>query len=1247
LATLLLACAAALPAAPAGGVVDPGSGLPSPRGVPASRIVVKLNAGYDAAALERLLRGARGSAARALVTRLALHGANAARQGRVSAALPSPRVDAIHVIVVPADADPARLAASLALDPAVAYAEPVRPVRVLGLPAPSAVSAPDDPYYSSSGSWGQGYADLWGLRKIEAAAAWPLADGAGVVVAVIDTGVDYGHEDIAANIWENAGEIADNGVDDDGNGYVDDRRGWDFVGALADSAVADNDPADRFGHGTHVAGTIAAVAGNGLGIVGVAPRSRIMALKGLDDTGSGFDDQLAAAIIYAADNGADVINNSWGGRGSSSVLTDAVNYALSKGCLVLAAAGNEGSDAADFFPASIPGVIAVGATDHLDAQADFSNHGSTVAVAAPGGDSSDAGDPNRASENILSLRAAGTDLYGDGLNVVGTNYYRARGTSMACPHAAGVTALILSRHPGWSQTQVTRALTQSADPVSASRYIGAGRVNARRAVSLARVSDAEVAITSPAAGIAVKGSIPILGTAKDDDFVGYSLFWGRGLYPAEWVRFHSSGRQVDGGVLRAAFDTGILREGRIYTLKLVAVDRRGLRARAFARIEVNNLEVRAPLIGDVLRAGDRIAIEGEVARGRRLVIEHRRCGADCESVAWTTKNVALAGGGRLPVPGALLGTWESSATAGPDYHEVRVSVFTGTGTIRETVPDLFLDPTLRLGWPRRVPWYEDLPAPAPASHGALYLLDAGGRRILTLPSLPARFRRALLFREAGTRTRLIVHGTELAPNARGFTVATAAGERTWYWAGNIDPVPSDVDGDGRLETFTYAGGKPPRILAHRVDGTVLPGWPVEVPGDMAGGNLSAPSIADLDGDGYGEIVVNGGGLFDSGTYDADGLYVYRHDGSLLRFIHLPVTNQTHPETAIADLDHDGSPEIVRRYLDAPEDPFVGEKVVVFDAGGRRLPGWPRVTYDQRDGYGGYQATQYINADSTPVLGDLDGDGRDEVVVATMRNVFAPGYDPARPWDGYTVGGRVHAFRTDGSDLPGFPVDLEGSVVVSPALADVDGDGYREIVVTSGDIFAGTVPPATHVLDRFGRELPGWPVALGDDFFGTPPAVGDPDGDGSLEVVVVAGQGWDSSVAVVDAQGRVQSGWPQTGSGFSIRGAVVSDIDGDGLHEVVVPLSNCVQAWNADGSVCAGFPKVTELSMGDAGPAVADLDGDGRTELVGASTWDFNPSLNDFKHRGSIYVWDLEAASRPNRLDWPMLGHDAAHTGCLP
>jgi len=290
-----------------------------------------------------------------------------------------------------------------------------------------------------------GFGNLWGLHNtgqsggtadadIDAPEAWNLTTGSTanpVVVGIIDTGIDYTHPDLAANIWVNAGEIAGNGIDDDGNGYIDDIHGWDFVNN-------DSNPMDDNGHGTHVAGTIAGVGNNGTGVVGVNWSAQVMALKFLDANGSGTTANAVKAVNYATANGARLTNNSWGGGGYSSTLYNAINAARSAGVLFIAAAGNSGSSTASYPAAyNLDNVISVAATDRNDALASFSNYGSSwVDLAAPG-------------VSILSTVPGGYSYYS--------------GTSMATPHVAGVAALAWAYSPDATYAQVRDAILQGAD----------------------------------------------------------------------------------------------------------------------------------------------------------------------------------------------------------------------------------------------------------------------------------------------------------------------------------------------------------------------------------------------------------------------------------------------------------------------------------------------------------------------------------------------------------------------------------------------------------------------------------------------------------------------------------------------------------------------------------------------------------------------------------------------------------------
>ena len=331
----------------------------------------------------------------------------------------------VNVVDLPRDLPVAEAVRAYEDSPDVAYAEPNFKVQ------PSAV--PNDPNYR----------DLWGLNNAsqtggtpdadtDAPEAWNTTTGSfDTVVGVIDEGIDVNHPDLRDNIWTNSGEVAGNKIDDDGNGYVDDVNGYDF--ANNDATVYDPDPISRKGdeHGTHVAGTIAAVGNNGIGVAGVNWQAQVASLKFLGADG-GYTSDAIEAINYAVAEGMDISNNSWGGGGRSQALEDAIRRADSAGHIFIAAAGNGGSDgvgdandATPHYPAgyNLPNVLAVAATDDTDRLASFSNFGATsVDLAGPGG-------------GIMSTLPGG-------------RYGRYSGTSMASPHVAGVAALIESQQPG-------------------------------------------------------------------------------------------------------------------------------------------------------------------------------------------------------------------------------------------------------------------------------------------------------------------------------------------------------------------------------------------------------------------------------------------------------------------------------------------------------------------------------------------------------------------------------------------------------------------------------------------------------------------------------------------------------------------------------------------------------------------------------------------------------------------------------
>jgi len=321
----------------------------------------------------------------------------------------------------------------------------------------TAFEVPDDPRL----------AEQWALHNpdhadIDATQAWEVETGKRrIIVAVVDTGLDPTHPDLRDNLWRNPGETGDgretNGRDDDHNGYVDDVYGWDFV-ANAPLVRDDN------GHGTHVAGIIAARGNNGVGTCGVAWETSLMPVRFLNAQGVGRASDAIAAILYAAANGARILNASWGGSARSQALEEAFEYARRHKVLVIAAAGNAGQDNDLYptYPADFPfdNILSIAATDRDDHLAPFSNFGAQrVDLAAPGVD-------------ILAPFPGGT-------------HRLLSGTSMAAPHVSGVAALVLAHRPGITWRQVMIRLVGGAEPLAslAQTTRSGARLNAYGALS--------------------------------------------------------------------------------------------------------------------------------------------------------------------------------------------------------------------------------------------------------------------------------------------------------------------------------------------------------------------------------------------------------------------------------------------------------------------------------------------------------------------------------------------------------------------------------------------------------------------------------------------------------------------------------------------------------------------------------------------------------------------------------------------
>ena len=388
------------------------------------------------------------------------------------------------------------------------------------------------------------FEEQWNLSLIGMPEAWAIERGnPEVIIAVVDTGFDYTHEDLASQTWVNADEIPDNGIDDDNNGYIDDVRGWDFSeppssDGSGTSQNGDNDPIDESGHGTHVTGIIGAAVDNNVGIAGIAWNCTLMPIRGAGVEGI-RDDRSSAAIVYAVDNGARVINMSWGGRQRSFVLRDAVDYAYARGVVMVAASGNA-SEGASIFPAGYRKVISVAATEQHKRKFYQSNFGAAIDIGAPG-------------NVIVSTH-------------INNRYRPLSGTSMATAHVSGVAALIISKRPSLTHQEVRQILLATTDPITESpELVGAGNLNAARALMASGTLQSHILL--PEAHSGGSNQIDIVGTAGGFKFDTWQLLYGPSAVPTAFQPIHTPSPQQKINETLLVWETASIAEG-IYTVRL-------------------------------------------------------------------------------------------------------------------------------------------------------------------------------------------------------------------------------------------------------------------------------------------------------------------------------------------------------------------------------------------------------------------------------------------------------------------------------------------------------------------------------------------------------------------------------------------------------------------------------------------------------------------------------------------------------
>jgi subtilisin family serine protease len=965
---------------------------------------------------------------------------------------------------------------------------------------PHAHDLPSDEYvqyqYAIHNTGQECPAVVWGSQIMEGGVAdadldlpeaWDLTTASDtVIVAVIDTGIDADHPDIAANLWINAEETPGDSLDNDENGYVDDVYGYNF-------RDDHGDPLDDDGHGTHVAGTISAVANNTIGVAGGAYNVKIMSCKFLS---GGTSEDAAEAITYAVDNGARILNNSWGGP-ANPFVADAVDYAVAQGAIVFASAGNSGSTVPSS-PVSLDNVVGVAATDKWDAKAGFSCYGDWVEMSAPG-------------VNILSLRADSTDMFAEAAEPLvhifpypDGAYYLSCGTSMSCPYACAAAAMVASYHPGATYDEIVGRVLAGCDPIDEENkpfagLLGAGRANVLNSLTITpaphliyascEVDDSSgngdgrldpgetAALTVTLRNLwenaqSVSGVLsspdPLVTVVSPVGFYGDIPTWAFGAnelapYVVELDPSHGTGEWIE------------------FSLDLAATGRYAATVRFWVRTHMPELPGwpvaepegtnSSPAVGDIDGDGypEVLAVDSGAGVyaydrfGDALPGFPASFGPGLPSDGMAVGNIDGAGGDEV-----VVGTSSSKVYAFDGAGNVVAGWPATVGSRVSGTPALYdLDGNTDLEIivacnDGKVYVFEHDGAPAP---GWPREMDAGsGYNLVKAPPCVGDID------AAGTDVIIgsCVNGNVYIWNSDGTGYGSPDGlfAQTDTTNTRISPVMADVDGDGRLEIFIADDAG--RVYAWNDDATALPGWPID-PGGAHNIFYQSPAVADVDGDGELEILL---------CSKECAVYAWEIDGSDVEGWPARASGDDpiNSSPAVADLGSGLSAEVVA----CGPDPYV----TAFTAGGSVAAGWP--------------ADIESRAHTAPVVADVDKDGDVEVIVTTAFTglhvidtdgvrVSGYGWWPTYRHDACRTGTMPVAEITSATELahvelfPGVPNPFNPRVALAFALPS-SGPVRLEIYDVSGRRVASLIDrpmdPGTHTAVWNGIDDAGHRVASG-------------------------------------------------------------------------------------------------------------------------------------------------------------------------
>jgi len=864
------------------------------------------------------------------------------------------------------------------------------------------------------------YDQQWYLPHIRAEEAWDIPLGnANIVIAVIDTGVDYNHVDLSNNMWSNPCEVPSNGVDDPcpgdavGNGLIDDVIGYDFVeddpkgicAANEDCSMSDADPNDLHGHGTHVSGIAAATTNNTAGIAGVCPNCKIMALRAgflnIEEGGSLYDDHILAALEYALENNVDVINMSFSGPYNQSYI-DIFIRLNQAGAILIAAAGNSASNGYRY-PAGFPEVIAVGATDSIDRKAYFSNFGENVDVVAPGVD-------------IMSTLPNG-------------NYSTKSGTSMSSPIVAGVAGLILSQDPTLNTDALRTILRGTGEPVDPTDWDGRqiGRIDAFRALTGEAPLEIQAFITSPSIlegnpngefyGQVGFGDAAIIGTADAVDINSYRVDVSRyGLSPA-WesrnISLVNGGSQLVHNDVLATWNTRDYEDGR-YMVRLQVFNQQLEMSESIANVTLDRF----------VKAGWPKLLESETTNGGPIITDldndndlEIAMATDYGNVyAWHHDGTSVTG---WPIH---LNARAQLAIGDLDNNDLKEFVISyeyrrdNTSDVRQfdstpfegmhqfagddigilqritSLFDLTGDGQLEIMWAHRqnavwawntngepVAGWDPLLIPGTSSHNvsrpAVGNFDDD-------PELELVFTQNPKPNPSGNHDVIAY-----AVNSDG----TAVWEKPFMYRGGGEPVAGNLDRDPNDEVVIVS-----RVGVHAIDsdGTLM--WEF-IPGSLTSIDnrfkwTPYPVLADLDLDGVAEVIV-GGASIGAGLPE---LWVFRGSDGTNFDVNWPYSFGFDEPVyfngvVVANVDDDPEPEIITIVGDNSGD----VSLYIFNPDGSILPGTPRSIGVDKEYFGLFNG--HYPQQAVPAVGDLDGDGILELIPDTQMQPWVPTSYAETPW----------------------------------------------------------------------------------------------------------------------------------------------------------------------------------------------------------------------------------------------------------